>query len=106
MSGFGGAVKLTGESEYRKALQQITQNLKEISSEMNVVSTSYDKNDKSIKALAAQEDVLNKKLNVMDTTATSLCMDNNIPIEVFGLDTPENIIRVVKGECIGTHINN
>ncbi|MBQ4110926.1 MAG: UMP kinase [Clostridia bacterium] len=51
-------------------------------------------------------DVLNQGLKVMDTTAISICMDNNIPIEVFGLDTPENIIRVVKGESIGTHINN
>ncbi len=49
-------------------------------------------------------DVLNKGLKVMDSTAISLCMDNNIPIEVFGLDIPENIIRVVKGEKIGTYV--
>ncbi len=47
-------------------------------------------------------DVLNKGLGVMDSTATSLCMDNNIPILVFGLDDPENIKRAVKGEEIGT----
>lgn len=47
-------------------------------------------------------DVLNKGLGVMDSTATSLCMDNDIPILVFGLDKPENIIRAVKGEQIGT----
>ena len=47
-------------------------------------------------------DVLNKGLGVMDTTATSLCMDNNIPILVFGLDDPENIKRAVMGEAIGT----
>lgn len=49
-------------------------------------------------------DVLNKGLKVMDSTAISLCMDNNIPIEVFGLDIPENIIKVVKGEKIGTYV--
>lgn len=49
-------------------------------------------------------DVLNKELGVMDSTAASLCKDNNIPIIVFGLDRPDNIIRVVKGENIGTSI--
>ena len=47
-------------------------------------------------------EVLNRKLGVMDSTATSLCMDNNIPIVVFGLDDPENIKRAVLGEQIGT----
>ncbi|MBQ2613977.1 MAG: UMP kinase [Clostridia bacterium] len=47
-------------------------------------------------------DVLNKGLGVMDSTATSLCMDNDIPILVFGLDDPENITRAVRGEEIGT----
>ena len=47
-------------------------------------------------------DVLNKGLGVMDSTATSLCMDNSIPIHVFGLDNPENIVKAVCGENIGT----
>jgi len=47
-------------------------------------------------------DVLNQRLGVMDSTATSLCMDNNIPIMVFGLNEPKNILRVVMGEEIGT----
>lgn len=50
-------------------------------------------------------DVLNKGLGVMDSTATSLCMDNNIPILVFGLDDPDNIKRAVLGEDIGTIVN-
>ncbi|MCR4434606.1 MAG: UMP kinase [Clostridiales bacterium] len=49
-------------------------------------------------------DVLNKGLGVMDSTATSLCMDNKIPILVFGLDEPENIKKAVLGEVIGTSI--
>ncbi|WP_010252265.1 UMP kinase [Acetivibrio cellulolyticus] len=49
-------------------------------------------------------DVLNKELGVMDSTAASLCKDNNIPIIVFGLDQPDNIIKVVMGENIGTSI--
>lgn len=47
-------------------------------------------------------DVLNKDLKVMDSTATALCKDNNIPLLVFGIADPENIIRAVKGEKIGT----
>ncbi len=51
-------------------------------------------------------DVLNRGLGVMDSTATSLCMDNDIPILVFGLDDPENIYRVLNGEKIGTVVSN
>lgn len=47
-------------------------------------------------------DVLSGRLGVMDSTAASLCMDNQIPILVFGLDQPENILRAVMGETIGT----
>ena len=47
-------------------------------------------------------DILNKDLKVMDSTATSLCMDNKIPLIVFGIDDPENIVRICKGEDIGT----
>ena len=47
-------------------------------------------------------DILGKELGVMDSTAASMCRDNNLPILVFGLDDPENIVRAVKGEKIGT----
>ena len=47
-------------------------------------------------------DILNKDLKVMDSTATSLCRDNKIPLVVFGIDDPENIVRIIKGERIGT----
>ncbi len=49
-------------------------------------------------------DILNKDLKVMDSTATSLCRDNKIPLVVFGIDDPENIVRIMKGERIGTLI--
>jgi len=47
-------------------------------------------------------EILNKDLKVMDSTATSLCRDNKIPLVVFGIDDPENIVRIIKGEKIGT----
>ena len=49
-------------------------------------------------------DVLNKGLGVMDSTAASLCMDNGIPIIVFDLTTPGNILKVVMGDNIGTYV--
>lgn len=48
------------------------------------------------------KEVLEKGLKVMDSTAASLCMDNNIPIHVFGLAEPDNVLKAVYGENIGT----
>ena len=50
------------------------------------------------------DEVLARHLSVMDTTATSLAMDNSIPVIVFGLAEPENIVRVLQGEKIGTTV--
>lgn len=50
------------------------------------------------------DEVLSRHLAVMDTTATSLAMDNSIPVIVFALADPENIIRVLSGEAIGTTV--
>lgn len=47
-------------------------------------------------------EILKKGLAVMDSTAASLCRDNNIGILVFNLDDPQNIVRAVEGENIGT----
>jgi uridylate kinase len=47
-------------------------------------------------------DVLNKNLGVMDSTAISLCRDNNLPILVFNMTKPGNIRRVLLGEPLGT----
>ena len=51
-------------------------------------------------------DVLSKNLGVMDSTAASMCRDNNMPILVFGLNDPENIVKAISGERIGTLVNN
>jgi len=50
-------------------------------------------------------DVLKKKLKVMDLTAISMCMDNNVPIVVFDINKPGNIKRAVLGEKIGTLVH-
>jgi uridylate kinase len=51
-------------------------------------------------------DVIKNGLKAMDTTATSMCMENNIPVIVFALNEPDSIIKAVSGEKIGTLINN
>ncbi len=49
-------------------------------------------------------DILNLGLGIMDSTATSLCMDNRIPLIVFGIDEPNNIVDVILGKQIGTQV--
>lgn len=69
---FGGTVKLDGESEYRKALSNITAQLGVVSSEMNKVTAEFGKNDKSIQGLTSKEDVLNKKLEAQEDKVRTL----------------------------------
>lgn len=64
MTGFGGAIKLQGEQSYRQALTRITQNLREVGSEMKVVSSQYAKSDNSQAALTARTEALNNKMAV------------------------------------------
>ncbi len=49
-------------------------------------------------------DILKLGLGVMDSTATSLCMDNNIPLIVFGIDKSDNILEIINGKKIGTFV--
>jgi uridylate kinase len=51
-------------------------------------------------------DVLNRRLEVMDTTAISLCMENKLPIVVFDLTRPGNIARIVCGEPVGSVVTS
>lgn len=72
MASFGGAVKLTGESEYRAALRNIAQRLKEVSSELKLVSSQYDKNDTSIEALTAKQTALTHRLEEQKAKLSTL----------------------------------
>ncbi len=67
----------------------------------------YDKDpnrfDDAIKYdVITHQDILSKGLAVMDSTAASLCRDNKIPLLVFNLQQPENMVKAVKGETVGT----
>jgi len=83
----------------------------EINAEVILKATNvdgvYDRDPKKDKNAVAIDkisyiEVLNRQLKVMDSTAISLSMDNNIPIIVFNIATPGNILRAVMGEEIGT----
>lgn len=63
----------------------------------NKAATKFDK-------ISFQE-VLSKKLNVMDMTAFTLCEENKLPIMVFDMNIPGNLLKVVKGESIGTLVH-
>ncbi len=68
-----------------------------------VYDSDPKKNPKAVKFdTLTFADALNRRLGVMDSTALSLCMDNNIPLIVFDLMNPRNILKVVCGENIGT----
>lgn len=51
-------------------------------------------------------DILQKNLRVMDLTAVSLCQENHLPMIVFNMDVPDNLLKLVKGENVGTLIQN
>ena len=59
---FGGAIKLTGETEYRAALRNIKNGLTELNSELKKVSSEFSKGDNSINQYTNKNEVLNKKL--------------------------------------------
>ena len=72
-----------------------------------LVDGVYDKDPKKFSDAVKYEalsfsEVLNKELAVMDMTAASMCKDNSIPVLVFSLNDPENIVRAVMGEDVGT----
>lgn len=67
----------------------------------------YDKDPKKFPeakryARLTHDEVLQKKLGVMDATAAALCRDNHINIAVFSLEDPSNICRMIQGEAVGT----
>ena len=70
------------------------------------VYSSDPKNDPNATLLSEISfmDILNRDLKVLDGTAITLCMENNIDIVVFNLDNEDNLVRIVNGEKIGTHI--
>ncbi len=66
--------------------------------EKDPTATKYDE--------ITYDEIYNKGLKVMDLTATTMCRENNLPIIVFNMDKPGNLVKVMKGEKVGTVVKN
>ncbi len=75
---FGLKIGLEGEKEFKKAIADINQSFKVLGSEMNLVSSEFDKNDKSVDALTARNQVLNKEIEAQKQKIETLrsALDN------------------------------
>ena len=71
-----------------------------------IYSADPEKNDNAVKYdTISFEEVFNKKLNVMDLTAFTLCKENKLPIKVFNMNKKGNLSKVCKGDNVGTLVN-
>ena len=71
-----------------------------------IYSSDPEKNDAAKKYdIISFDEVFNKKLNVMDMTAFTLCKENKLPIKVFNMNKQGNLSKVCKGENVGTLVN-
>lgn len=72
-----------------------------------VYDSDPEKNSKAFKFdKISYLDILKKNLRVMDLTAVSLCQENNLPLVVFNMNAPNNLLKLVTGEKIGTVVHN
>jgi uridylate kinase len=72
-----------------------------------VYDSDPEKNSKAVKYdKITYLDILKKNLRIMDLTAVSLCQENDLPMMVFNMDIPGNLLKLVMGESVGTYINN
>ena len=72
-----------------------------------VYNSDPEKNEKAVKFdFISFSDVIGKNLKVMDSTAFTLSQENNLPIVVFNMNKPGNLLKVIKGNKIGTLIKN
>jgi uridylate kinase len=72
-----------------------------------VFSSDPEKNPDAVKyENISYLDILKKNLRVMDLTAVSLCQENNLPMIVFNMNIPGNLVKLAEGKPVGTAINN
>jgi capsule polysaccharide export protein KpsE/RkpR len=75
---FGLKIGVEGEREFKKALSDINQSFKVLGSEMQLVTSQFDKNDKSVQALTSRNEVLNKEIDAQNEKISTLkaALDN------------------------------
>jgi uridylate kinase len=72
-----------------------------------VYSDDPEKNPDAIKYTSISfDEIYEKDLNVMDMTAFTMCRENNMPVYIFDMDVPGNLLKVIQGENIGTMVHN
>lgn len=84
---FGLKVGIEGEKEFKKALSEINQSFKVLGSEMKLVSSQFDSNDKSIQALSARNTVLNKEIDAQRQKIETLRLPSRTPPSPLGRTT-------------------
>jgi uridylate kinase len=68
-----------------------------------IYSADPEKDPNAVKYTSISfDDVISKGLNVMDMTAFTMCSENNMPIIVFDINNPENLLKIIQGEPVGT----
>ena len=112
---FGLKIGVEGEKEFKKALSDINQSFKVLGSEMKLVSSQFDKNDKSVQALSSRNQVLNKEIDAqkqkietlkaaLDNAATSFGENDkrtqNWQIQLNNAEAALNGPRLAEGPCI------
>ena len=83
---FGLKIGIEGEKEFKKALSEINQSFKVLGSEMKLVSSQFDKNDKSVQALSARNTVLNKEIEAQKNKVETL-LPSGMPQTPLGRTT-------------------
>lgn len=81
---FGLKIGIEGEKEFKNSLREINQNFKVLGSEMNLVTSQFDKQDKSIQAVTARNEVLNKEIDAQKDKITTLESALKNAAESFG----------------------
>ena len=91
---FGLKIGLEGEKEFKKALAEINQSFKVLGSEMKLATSQFDKNDKSVEALAARNKVLRKEIDEQTTKIDTLrkALQNATPTVLRTLPKPSNLL--------------
>ena len=84
---FGLKIGIEGEKEFKKALSEINQSFKVLGSEMKLVSSQFDKNDKSVQALSARNTVLNKEIEAQKNKVETLRAASGTPQIPLGRTT-------------------
>ena len=110
-SGAAGYISPDGDFDFNVIIRSIFLNMKDNQFSFQVGSAiTYDsdpeKNESAIKFDSISfQNVLDKNLKIMDSTAFTLSKENNLPIIVFNMNTSGNLLKLVKGDKIGTTVN-